>query len=53
MVMPSVAAVFILLLVFRDPTINPTESERRFVQIGALVVAVVATTLGLITVLAI
>jgi transcriptional regulator with XRE-family HTH domain len=52
-VMPLVAAVFILLLVFRDPTINPTESERRFVQIGALVVAVVATTLGLITVLAI
>ena len=52
-VMLIVAAVFIVLLVIRDPTINPSENDRRFVLSTVFTVAVVGTVLGMATVLAI
>ena len=48
-----VAAVFIVLLVIRDPMIKPSESDRRFVLSTVFTVAVVGTVLGMATVLAI
>ncbi len=52
-VMLIVAAVFIVLLVIRDPMIRPSESDRRFVLSTVFTVAVVGTVLGMATVLAI
>ena len=52
-VMPIVAAVFIVLLVIRDPAINPSENDRRFVLSTVFTVAVVGTVLGMATVMAI
>ncbi|MCY4557044.1 MAG: helix-turn-helix transcriptional regulator [Chloroflexi bacterium] len=52
-VMLITAAVFVVLLVIRDPMINPSESDRRFVLSTVFTVAVVGTVLGMATVLAI
>ena len=52
-VMPVVAAVFIALLVLRDPDINPTAWDRKFLMITLMVVAIATTTLGLIAILTI
>ena len=51
--MPLVAAVFIVLLILRDPHINPSEWDRRFLTTTFMVVAIVATTLGTMSILAI
>lgn len=51
--MPVVAAVFIILLILRDPQINPTARDRWFMATTSMIVAVVTTTLGIIAILAI
>ena len=52
-VMPVLAATFIALLVLRDPDINPTAWDRKFLMITLMVVAIATTTLGLIAILTI
>ena len=51
--MPVVAAVFVVLLALRDPEINPSEHDLRFLTTSSMLVATVATTLGIIAILAI
>ena len=51
--MPVVAAVFIVLLALRVPEIKPSEQDRRFLTISSMLVATVTTTLGIIAILAI
>ena len=51
--MPVLAVMFITLLVLRDPTINPSERDRRLLFPATLAVAIVSTTLGIVTVLTI
>ena len=51
--MPVLAAVFIALLVLRDPGINPTARDRGFLTTTSMVVVIVTTTLGIIAILAI
>lgn len=51
--MPVVAAVFIILLVVRDPEINPRERDRRFLATTFMVIMIVTTSLGVIAILAI
>ena len=51
--MPVVAVVFIVLLALRDPQINPSEQDRRFLTTSSMLVATVTTTLGIVAILAI
>ena len=51
--MPVIAAFFTILLVLQDPKTNPSERDRRFLLSTIVVVAIVSTTLGIITILAI
>ena len=51
--MPVIAAVFSVLLVLRDPEINPSERDRQFLLSTTVIVAVVTTSLGIIAILAI
>ncbi len=51
--MPVVALLFIALLVVQEPSTNPSERDRQFLLSTTLVVAVVSTVLGLLTVLAV
>ena len=53
MLMPVIAAIFTTLLVLQDPKINPSERDRRFLLSTVVAVAIVSTTLGIITILAI
>ena len=50
---PVIAAGFVFLLVLRDPEINPSERDRRFLASTTMAVAIVATTLGIISIVAI
>ena len=52
-VMWVLASVFIGLLVMRHPTVNPTQEQRRFLLSAAFTVAIVASTLGIVVVMAI
>ena len=51
--LPVVAAVFTVLLILRDPSIRPSESDRRMVLVVVLTLAMVSAVLGIITVLSI
>ena len=51
--MPVIAAIFTMLLVLQDPKNSPSESDRRFLLSTIVAVAIVSTTLGIITILAI
>ena len=51
--MPVIAAAFTIFLVSQDPKTNPSERDRRFLLSTIVVVAIVSTTLGIITILAI
>ena len=51
--LPILAAAFTILLVLRNPTINPSEQDRRFLLWTTMVAAMVSTALGIITILAI
>ena len=51
--MPVITAFFTILLVLQDPKTNPNERDRRFLLSTIVVVAIVSTTLGIITILAI
>lgn len=50
---PVLGAVFIALLVLRDPAFNPSERDRLFLLSTATVLGMISTTLGAITVLTI
>ena len=50
---PVLGAVFIALLVLRDPAFNPSERDRLFLLSTATVFGMISTTLGAITILAI
>ena len=45
--MPIAAANFIALLVIRDPTIKPSESDRRIIFVTVVIVMVIFTALGI------
>ena len=51
--LPVLAAVFPALLVLRDPTFNPRESDRLFLLSTTSVLAIVSTSLGIVAILAI
>ena len=51
--LPVVGAVFTTLLVLRDPAINPSERDRLFLLSTTAVVAMISTTLGVVTILSI
>lgn len=51
--MPVIAAGFVFLLVLRNPEINPSERDRRFLISTSVALAIVATTLGIIAILTI
>ena len=51
--LPVVGAVFIALVALRDPDLNPSERDRRFLLSTTIALAIVATTLGIVTILAI
>ncbi len=51
--LPILAAAFTIFLVLRNPTINPSEQDRRFLLWTTMVAAMVSTALGIITILAI
>ena len=51
--MPILAAVFIGLLVLRDPEVNPSARDRRFLSTTSIATAIVATALGIIVILVI
>ncbi len=51
--MPVIAAFFTILLVSQDPKTNPSERDRRFLLPTIVVVTIVSTTLGIITIVAI
>ncbi len=44
--MPVLAAQFTALLILRDPTLNPTENERRFAQNCTLSIVIMGTVIG-------
>ena len=52
-VMWVLACVFTGIIVFRDPTVNPSQSQRRFLLQATFTTAIVGTTLGLLTIVAI
>ena len=47
----AVAGIFITLMVWRDPSCNPSDKERQFIQWAAMAISLVGTTLGVLTVL--
>ena len=49
--LPVLAAVFTSLLVLRDPSINPSDRERQFLLWTTTAVAIIASSLGLVTIL--
>ena len=51
--MPVLAALFTALLVLRDPTFNPSERDRLFLLSTTSVLAMISTTLGIATIMAI
>ena len=51
--MPVVAAVFTILLVLRDPAVNPSVRDRQFLLSTTVAVAIGSTILGVIAILAI
>ena len=51
--LPVLASVFILLLILRDPDVNPSERDRRFLLTTVIAAAMVSTPLGIIGILAI
>lgn len=52
-VMSVLASVFIGLMVMGHPAVNPTQGQRRFLLYAAFTVALVASTLGIVVVMAI
>lgn len=51
--MPIVAAVFMAMLTARDPSLNPSETDRQYAQFAVFVVGIVGSFFGMATVLAI
>ena len=51
--LPVLGAVFTALLVLRDPAFNPSERDRLFLLSTTSVLAMISTTLGIVTMLAI
>ena len=52
-VMWVLASVFIGLIVIRDPAVNPTQSQRRFLLHATFALAMVTSTLGIVVVMAV
>ena len=51
--LPVLAAVFTMLLVLRDPSVNSSDRDRRLLLSTTMAAALVSTTLGIITILSI
>ena len=51
--LPVLGAVFTALLVLRDPAFNPSERDRLFLLSTTSVLAMISTTLGIVTILVI
>ncbi len=49
--MPTLAAIFTGLLALRDPTINPSDSDRQFLLWTITTVAIVSSTMGLVVII--